>query len=144
MMKNKPPLMPGLAFFVIAALIVIAAVVSAQPIGDVGARKLDFQVDARTIADNGGGGAATLTLTPVGSFVELTCNDTQGCTITMGETGIPDGMILHIVGLTTLTPTFADTAGVTELSAALTMGQYDTLTLVYASDRWVELMRSNN
>lgn len=132
------------AFGIVVLCVVLTNLIFAQPIGDVGARKLDFQVDARTIADNGGGGAATLTLTPVGSFVELTCNDTQGCTITMGETGIPDGMILHIVGLTTLTPTFADTAGVTELSAALTMGQYDTLTLIYASDRWVELMRSNN
>lgn len=123
---------------------ILIAVVAAQTIGDIGARKLDYQVDARTIADNGTGAAAVLTLTPLGSFVELTCNDANGCTITMGESGIPDGMILHIVGLTTTTPTFADTAGVTELSAAFTMGQYDTLTLIYAGDRWVELARSNN
>ena len=125
-------------------VLAITALSFAQTIGDVGARKLDYQVDARTIADNGGGTAATLTLTPTGSFVELTCNDANGCTITMGETGIPDGMILHIVGLTTNTPTFADTSGVSELTAAFTMGQYDTLTLMYASDRWVELARANN
>ena len=104
--------------------------------------KLVLAVDARTIASNGGGTAATLTLIPLGSYVAITCNDPDGCAITMGETGIQDGMPITIVNMSSNAVTFADTAGVSELTGAASLGQYSTLTLIYRTDRWVEVSRS--
>lgn len=102
-------------------------------------------VQSLTTADNGNGGTpATDTLNPTSENVLLTCNDAQGCTITMGETGATSGSIVRIVNMSANTANFADTAGVSELVGAYAMGQYDSLTLMYATDRWVELARSNN
>lgn len=101
-------------------------------------------VDARTIADSGGAGTATLTLAPTSSHVQITCSDTDGCDITMSETGAVDGTLLTIHNVSANVANFADTSGVSELAGAFAMGQYDTISLQYVSDRWVELSRSNN
>ncbi len=106
--------------------------------------RLSLGTDARTIADSGDGSTATLTLTPTSSFVRLTCNDTDGCDITMGEGSAKDGDILIITNATTNNVNFADTAGVSELANTFAAGQYDNLTLIYNSDHWEELSRSNN
>ncbi|MFI5405029.1 MAG: beta strand repeat-containing protein [Nitrososphaerales archaeon] len=100
--------------------------------------------DADTIADSGNGSPATHTLTPTSAYVELTCNDTDGCTVTMGETDMKSGTFVTITSLTANVCTFADTSGVSELSAAFSMGQYDTLMLQYIGDRWIETGRSDN
>ena len=99
--------------------------------------------DARTIASNGGGTPATLTLTPTGTYVKLTCNDTDGCTITLGETGITDGYVLTIVNVTANACGFTDSAGVSELTngAAASLGQYEVIEFIYVTDRWVERNR---
>lgn len=100
---------------------------------------------ALTIADNGNGGTrATSTLTPTTSYVSATCNDGNGCDITLSETGAVDGQILRIVCGTANLCGFADTAGVTELAGAVDLGQYDSLSLLYATDRWIETARSDN
>lgn len=39
---------------------------------------------------------------------------------------------------------FADSAGVSELNSAFAAGQYDSIEMVYSSDRWIETDRSNN
>jgi len=101
-------------------------------------------VDARTIADDGAGTNAVLTLNPTSSNVEITCNDTNGCDITMGETGVLDGTIVRIVNVSTNTVNFADTAGVSEIAGAFAAGQYDALSLEYVVNTWVEIARSNN
>jgi hypothetical protein len=107
--------------------------------------KARYVSDAQTIADNANGGtAATLTLVPATSNVELTCSDAQGCDITLSETGVLDGTIVHIVNVSANTCNFADTSGVTELAGAFAAGQYDSITLRYIVDRWVEAARSNN
>jgi hypothetical protein len=107
-------------------------------------RELSYAPYAYTVADSGGAGAATSTLTPTHSFVNLTCSDADGCDITMGETGIRSGTVVTIVNTSANTANFADTGGVSELAGAFAMGQYDSLSLLYAADRWVETGRSNN
>ncbi len=100
--------------------------------------------DTLTVADNGGGTNATGTLNPASGYMRCTCNDANGCDITVGETNVRDGQNLDIVCTAATACNFADTAGVTELAGAFACGQYDTLTLKYYSDRWVEMNRSNN
>lgn len=121
-------------------ILILAFVFSALPVSaQVGNfKRVIFAVDARTIASNGGGTPATLTLTPTGSYVTLTCNDPDGCTITMGETGIPDGMPVTIVNVSANPCTFADTSGVSELSGAVSLGQWQSINLEYVTDRWVQ------
>lgn len=100
--------------------------------------------DSDTIADSADGNPATATLTPTTSNAQLTCNDADGCTITMGETGVIDGQIVKIVNVSANDCFFADSSGVSELiSGTYTMSQYGTLELVYASDRWVEIGRAS-
>lgn len=99
-----------------------------------------------TVADNGGGTAATGTVTPSSNNIRLQCNDTNGCTMSMSETGAQTGMIVVIVNNTTNTATFADSSGVLELAggASFAMGQNDVLTIFYQNSTWLELSRSDN
>lgn len=106
--------------------------------------KMLVTADARTIADSGGAGTATLTLAPTSSNVQLTCSDADGCDITMSETGVLDGTIIRIVNVSANVCNFADTAGVTEIAGAFAMGQYDTLVLEYVVNTWVQIDRSDN
>lgn len=114
------------------------------------AARVDFHgffltpVQTLTVADDGAGTAATATLTPTSQYVNCTCNDANSCAITMGEGGVQDGTVVEIISSTATACTFADTPGVSELSGALTLGQYDTLRLLYLSDRWVQLATTNN
>lgn len=103
------------------------------------------RVDARTIADNATGSSpATLTLTPTSSYVAIICNDVDGCNITMGEAGMAEGIELEIVNVSTNACNFADSSGVSELTGAIALGQYDSLTLWYIADRWIQTSTSNN
>lgn len=101
-------------------------------------------VDARTIVDDGAGTAAVLTLEPTTTYVRLTCNDANGCDITMSEASAADGDLLIVSCASTNASNFADTSGVSELTAAFACGQYDSISMIYASDRWVETARANN
>lgn len=125
----------------ITILALFASLASAQVLNP---KRIVYQVDARTIASNGGGTPATLTLTPTGSYVTLTCNDPDGCTITLGEAGIPDGMTVTIVNVSANNCTFTDSSAVSELAGAFTMGQYEAISLQYVMDRWVERSRSTS
>ena len=99
---------------------------------------------AVTIADSGGAGAATHTQSIYPAGVRYTCNDADGCNVTMSETSAADGHTMTFTNESANTVNFTDTAGVTELAGNFAMGQYDTLTLRYVNDRWVEVSRSNN
>lgn len=103
-----------------------------------------FTPQTITIADSGDANPATQNLTATSSYVRLTCSDADGCTITMIETAAFDGQVLTITNASANACNFADTSGVSELAGAFAMGQYDSLTLIYASDRYVESNRSNN
>jgi collagen type I alpha len=97
-----------------------------------------------TVADNGAGTRATATLTPLTSYVTCSVSDTQGADSSISETGAVDGQHLTIVNVGANVCGFADTAGVTEMAGNFDMGQNDSLSFVYATDRWVEVARSNN
>jgi hypothetical protein len=102
-----------------------------------------------TIADNGAGTPAAHTqayLSTVASFVRYTCNDANGCDVTMSETAVEHGHVLMFANTSANNVTFADISGVQEMAGGVTatLGQYDTLQLVYTGDRWAELHRSDN
>lgn len=111
------------------------------------AQRLRLLPSAVTIADNGGGTAATATLTTAEvSYIPVTCNDTNGgCTVSLSEAGAREGQQLVISFVASNASTIADSSGVVELSGgqSFVSTQYDTLTLVYLTDRWVEKSRSN-
>ena len=97
-----------------------------------------------TVADNAGGTPAAGTLLPTSSVVLITCNDGDGCTITMDETGAVTGEVVRIVNMSVNACTFADTAGLSETSGALSLGQYDAVSFLYATDRFVQLHAVEN
>jgi len=105
---------------------------------------LQLGTQAITIPTSGDGNPAAYNLTPTSSFVQITCQDADTCDVTMIETGAQDGDVVFIVNMDTAVVDFADTAGVSELSGAFAMDQWDTLMLIYTSDRWVEFSRSGN
>lgn len=128
----------------VAVLLTYAVVVFAQG-GVTWNDGLRFNVSTQSIADNGGGTAATGTVTVLKSYVELSCLDVHGCTVTIGETGAREGMLLTVlVVVATGTATFADTAGVTETAGAFAATIYDAISYIYIGDRWVEIKRSDN
>lgn len=100
---------------------------------------------AITINDNGvGSSAATYTLTPQTGHVKITCSDADGCTVTLGEGNAADGERLTVTNVGTNVANFADTSGVTDTAGAFAAGQWDAITYLYVTDRWVETARSNN
>src|SRR5690348_8370867 len=111
---------------VVGFLLVCAALAGAQG-GVLFTDGLRYNVSSQTIADNGSGTAATGTVTVLKSYVELTCLDSDGCTVTIGESGARRGMLLTIVNVSSNTATFSDSSGVTELAGSFAAGQYDSL-----------------
>lgn len=101
-------------------------------------------VQTVTIADDGAGTSPSATITPTANRVSIDCQDTNNCTVVMGESGIVDGQEVRLIVTSTQTVAFADSAGVSELAGAFTAGAFDVLSLTYSVDRWVEYARSNN
>jgi hypothetical protein len=113
--------------------------------GNHQAAKFRALVHSFSIADNGNGTKAAGTLTPTSSFVEATCSDGNGCDVTMSETGALQGQQLTIVNVSANAADFADSAGVFETPAGgISLGQYDSVTAIYMSDRWIATSRSDN
>jgi hypothetical protein len=111
-------------------------------VADVGGGSLS--TETLSIADDGAGTQPTATLTPTKPYVKCACTDANGCTVTMGETGMADGRELVVISTGTNACIFADTAGVSELPGGVTLGTYDSLRLLYVTDRWVAVSTSNN
>lgn len=102
---------------------------------------------ALSIADDpadGGTVAAEATLTPTKGYVECTCSDTDGCNVTMSETGAVEGQMLTVVNVGSNDCVFADSAGVSELSGTITLGANDSLVLRYTGATWVQVATTNN
>ena len=98
---------------------------------------------ALTIDDDGAGTAAAGTLTPTSSYAEVTCSDANGCTLAISETGARQGQQIEILNISANTLTINDTSGQQETTAPA-LGQYDTFSGRYMSDRWVQYATSNN
>lgn len=102
--------------------------------------------NAITIPDNGAGTPATYTWQPqfAASVTHFTCNDANGCEITMSLGASFDGVYNRAFNVGTNTVTFKDTAGLSEMAGDFAMGQWDTIEFMVVSGRFVELNRSNN
>jgi hypothetical protein len=102
------------------------------------------EAEETSIPDSGDGNPATYTLTPTRTYVELTCSDANGCTVTMGETSIDEGTKVELVNAGANPYTIVDTSGVSEMTGDFTASQYDVIFYRYIGDRWVERGRSDN
>jgi hypothetical protein len=98
-----------------------------------------------SIPDSGGVGAATYTLQPAGyTLATLACADADGCTVTMGETGILAGASITIIQIAASAGniTIVDDDGTTaELDgdANLVLNTLDSVTLHYAAvGNWIQ------
>ena len=95
-------------------------------------------VQTLTVADSGDGSPAAGTLTPTRSLVNCTCSDTDGCAITLSETGAIAGQVLEVFGGSANVCTFADSAGVQELSGSLSLGANDVVSFRYLGSTWAQ------
>lgn len=144
---QRPPRNPWPVVVVLVAALAFAgvAVPWAQVIGYL--KALVFERTTVTVIDNGGGTAASQALTTSeSSYQEVDCQDAQGCTITIGESGAREGQELNVcqVSASPGLLTFSDSSGVLELlnGTAYTTAQWECLTLLYVGDRWMEKSRT--
>ena len=102
--------------------------------------------NAITIPDDGAGTPAAYTWQPqfAASVTYFTCNDANGCEITMSLGSSFGGVYNRAFNVGTNTVTFKDTAGLSEMAGDFAMGQWDTIEFMVVSGRFVELNRSNN
>ena len=102
--------------------------------------------NAITIPDDGAGTPAAYTWQPqfTASVTYFTCNDADGCEITMSLGASFGGIYNRAFNIGTNTVTFKDTAGLSEMAGDFAMGQWDTIEFMVVSGRFVELNRSNN
>lgn len=93
---------------------------------------------AQTIADNGGGTPASGTIAATVGVVDVTCNDTDGCALTLSETSAVVGSTLRIINVGTNNVTIADSAGVQETVGSLTLGTRDSVIFCYVPSYWTQ------
>lgn len=99
--------------------------------------------NAATTPD-GGALPASCSLVFEGPVAKVTCSDVDGCSLAISESGAEDGKPLSIVNVSSNAVTVSDVSGVSELAGSAVLGQWDSLHVLYVSDRWVEMGRSNN
>lgn len=104
--------------------------------------------EAASCADSGDGNpaACTLATADIESSLHVDCLDSDGCAATLDETSASAGQFLLVVNdsASAYNLTFADTAGVQELTGALTLGQLDNVTFYYTGDEWLQAGPVNN
>jgi hypothetical protein len=102
-----------------------------------------------TIANNTVGAQANgETLSGARSLYLISCNDPDGCALTLGESGIDPGTIVTIVNIDANDATMGDAAP-HHLAGALTLTSNDAVRLLFLRNRsgdtnWYELTRSTN
>ncbi|MBI2645165.1 hypothetical protein HYW94_03280 [Candidatus Uhrbacteria bacterium] len=111
--------------------------------------RLSLGIQTVTIADDGNGGTSpTDTTAPTTAFVQVVCNDAQGCNYTFAESSAKVGDLLIIVNNSVNSVVITDTVDQINASAAtVTLGTDDTIMFIYsdqANDEWVQLGTSNN
>ena len=119
-------------------------------IGKVSGTAVLANVFNYAIPDSGGAGAATYTLQAAGyRLATLSCLDADGCTVTMGETGLVTGDSVTIIQIAAASGniTIVDDDGTTaELDGDenLVLNTLDSLTLHYTPGTWVATAYSEN
>jgi hypothetical protein len=95
-------------------------------------------------SSTGDGSPRALTIEPHEQSHQIDCLDPDTCDVTLGEANAVDGTEACFVNVSANVVDFADTPNVSELAGAFAAGQWDTLCVLYVTDRWVETSRSNN
>ena len=114
------------------------------------ARQFIARIHSTTIASEGTAAVNIERINPSRDYIELTCNDANGCTIVMvigadaDGGGLVAGTRVTFANAGSNTINFSDTAGRSELSAALAAAVDQTITLVYSGVKWREVGRSSN
>jgi len=108
-------------------------------------------VQSVTCTDSGNGSHGTLTITPTANPVSgivniaLTVLDTDGCTVTMSETGAVQDTLVTITNVSAYHADFADQANVLKvIEGSYAMLQNETLTLLYTNSQWNEIASSRS
>jgi hypothetical protein len=104
------------------------------------------------IPSNGAGTAAeyTINIANSSSYLGFNCADTDGCHVNMDESSFNGfgGYLLVIHNEGTNPIIFTDEPGVLELSGSFSMGQWDTISLMFrdngTNESWIEYSRSDN
>jgi hypothetical protein len=99
-----------------------------------------------TVADDAAG-TKPAGVTPITTdYVTCTCNDATGCTMSVAEPTVTSGYgrSLTIVSSGTGNCEYADSAGVTEIGAAVVLEPTSVLNLVYANAAWHRLSTADN
>lgn len=101
---------------------------------------VDLDTQAVTVSDNGNGGtAATFNLDPQKSYIEITCNDAQGCDGTVQETSAREGRLVTVQNVSANRVKFADQANVLVTQAGtIHLPQNASARLTYDGGAWVE------
>lgn len=116
--------------------------------GSSGSASVSDSAQSVTCTDSGDGNPGAVTITPTAGLhrvdISLTVNDSDGCTVTMAETGAVEGTIVNIVNISAAnTATFTTSAGVLtlKLGSPFVMASKQSLVLQYKSSEWLELGR---
>lgn len=100
-----------------------------------------FTPEAPTCADSGDGNPGTCTLSnaDVASAFRITCNDADGCALTLDETTVVSGMEIWITNISASNViTIADSAGVQETTGALSLGPNDNVRFRHNGTAWLQ------
>ena len=92
------------------------------------------------------GNPTQATITPDATYMEVSCNDPDSCGFDIDEAGALPGQLLVLVNAGSFHFVVHHPAGATHLPGATdaTLDPNDSLTLIYATDRWVGTALSDN
>ena len=95
-----------------------------------------------TVPDEGTNAKATYTVRENPDTLIVTCQDTQGCTMTMDDSNAMEGQQMRIINISAKGLTFADVSNVLTLQTSpTTITQWKTLDLTYTGGIWLENLR---
>ena len=109
--------------------------------------RMQLGVQTITVNDDGNANsAATVSVTPTTSYVEINCLDANGCNLNIEETNARAGDLLYVASLN-MPVTISDRADVLD-GTNPELGNNDTAMYIYTSGKannlWIQLSASNN
>lgn len=107
---------------------------------------IERKVTNVTVADDAAGTKPAGAIPITTDFATCTCNDATGCTMSIAEPTPTSGYgrSLTIVSTGTGNCEFADSAGVTEIGAAVVLEPTSVLDLVYVNAAWHRVSTADN
>jgi hypothetical protein len=107
---------------------------------------IEHKVTNVTVADDAGGTKPTGAIPVTTDYATCTCNDATGCTMSIAEPTVTVGYgrLLVIASVGTGNCEFADSAGVTEIGAALVLEPTSTATYAYLNAAWHLIATTDN